>query len=74
MSRFDLKNVVVDSIFRYSDGDVYKNHIFLVFILNDFKYKKIFINVFIVYLFVVSVPTMDAPAQTLSTAKKSKSV
>ena len=37
VTRFDLKNVVVDSIFRYTDGDVYKNHIFRVFILNDFK-------------------------------------
>ena len=50
-----MKNVVVDSISRYTDGDVYKHHIFGVFVVNDFKKEKIFINVFIVYLFVVSV-------------------
>ena len=34
---FDMKNVVVDSISRYTDGDVYKHHIFGVFVVNDFK-------------------------------------
>ena len=33
-----------------------------------------FLNVFIVYLFVVLVATTEAPVQTLTTAKKSKSV
>ena len=35
-----MKNVVVDSISRYTDGDVYKHHIFGVFgvfVVNDFK-------------------------------------
>ena len=49
-SCFDMKNVVVDSISRYADGDVYKHHIFCVFVVNDFKWEKIFINVFIVYV------------------------
>ena len=34
-----MKNVVVDSISRYTDGDVYEHHIFGVFVVNDFKRK-----------------------------------
>ena len=69
-----MKNVVVDSISRYTDGDVYKHHIFGVFVVNDFKRKRYLLMYSLCICLLFQSPSIDAPAQTLTTAKKSKSV